>query len=65
MKDQIDEEYKGWVIPNDEEKLFEKLDQLKESKAVLQGYKKQLSTYYYDNKKIIAQFEEIFEGEKA
>ena len=65
VKDQIDEEYKGWVIPNDEEKLFEKLDQLKESKTVLLEYKKQLSTYYYDNKKIIAQFEEIFEGEKA
>lgn len=62
VKEQIIKDFEGWVIDNDEDVLYQKLDDLKESKDLLTEYKIKLKDYHYDNQKILERYYEIFEA---
>ena len=50
----------GWIVENSEEGLFNKLDELKDSKELLIEMKKKLLTYHYDNETILNKYDELF-----
>lgn len=50
----------GWIVENSEEGLFNKLDELKDSKELLFEMKKKLLTYHYDNEIILNKYDELF-----
>lgn len=50
----------GWIVDNSEEGLFNKLNELKNSKKELLKLKKDLLNYHYDNKFILNRYYEIF-----
>lgn len=50
----------GWIVDNSEEGLFNKLDDLKNSKKELLKLKKDLLNYHYDNESILRRYYEIF-----
>ena len=51
---------KKWIVENSEEGLFNKLDELKDSKELLIEMKKKLLTYHYDNETILNKYDELF-----
>ncbi len=62
IKEQLKNEWEGIIIPNDEKELVKKLLELKDKKALLEDYKRKLSTYHYDNEGILKSLDAIFNG---
>lgn len=52
----------GWIVENSEEGIFNKLNELKNSKDDLIKMKKDLLNYHYDNKAILNSYYNIFKG---
>ncbi|MDO4499723.1 MAG: glycosyltransferase [Erysipelotrichaceae bacterium] len=52
----------GWIVENSEEALYEKLNELKNSKDLLRQMKNDLFNYHYDNESILNRYYEIFEN---
>ena len=51
----------GWIVDNSQDGLFDKLNELKESKKTLLTYKRKLNDYHYDNNSILKSYYKIFE----
>lgn len=61
VNEQIKESENGFIIPNDEDELYNMLLKLKDQKALLKQMKENLKEYHYDNSKIISEFDRIFD----
>ena len=62
VNEQITNDY-GWIVENSENGLYEKLNELRNSKGLLKEYKNRLNNYHYDNESILKSYYEIFEIE--
>lgn len=54
----------GFIVGNDEEAIYHKLDELKNQKVLLGQYKTQLLSYVYDNESILKQLDLYFNQSK-
>ena len=61
VKEQISDHY-GWIVDNNEEAVFNKLNEIKNDKATLIQLKKNLEAYHYDNNEILNKYYKIFKG---
>ncbi len=61
IKEQITKEEYGWVIDNNDDEVYRKLSEIKESKTLLNSYKEKLADYHYDNDRIMRSYYEQFE----
>ena len=64
VREQILKPEQGFIVPNSEEGLYEKLNELKDSKKLLREYKEKLKDYSYDNNEIMDCYYRLFEGGK-
>ncbi len=62
IDEQLDFEESGFVVENNYNALFEKLNFLKDKKELLKDYKNKLEEYSYDNEKILDTLNDIFNG---
>jgi len=63
IREQLLKTEHGWIVKNNDEAVYEKLNELKNSKELLKEYKEKLKKYHYDNKTILNMYYKIFEGE--
>lgn len=63
VKAQITRPEMGWIVANNEEALYEKLVSLRNQKALLQNMKCSLRDYHYENEKIMAELETLFDND--
>lgn len=61
IKEQIIADYMGKVVENSDEALLNMLLEFKDKKELLQEYKQKLSSYKYNNQKILDEYYESFE----
>lgn len=64
IESQLTNKCYGFIVENSFEALKAKLIELKDAKALLQDYKKQLLNYTYENEKILAELDTYFNQSK-
>lgn len=60
IKEQLTEKHYGFIVDNNDNSIYEKLEELKDKKQIIIEYKNKLANYHYNNEQILKEIEELF-----